>query len=137
MDYKYAFIVIMKRPFGRSGSSSDEALNPNSAPPPPFEPGQPTGIWAMDPFMECDFMAEHYSSDPSPEVFGRSISDAVEEAPPGPVVEPDPVIMELPDSSGSNDVGGKVRFMTMWMRIEEEKKRRAREAAASDKNGAA
>ena len=109
-------------------------LIPYCAPPQPPEPEKPTGVWAMDPFMECDFMLEHYSSSSSPEVFGRSISDEMDEPPSGPVVEPDPVIMGLPPSSASasDDVGGEDRSVTMWMRIEEEKRRRAQDPAASD-----
>ena len=132
MRYKHGFYVMMKRRNGKSRSWSSEPLIPYCEPPKPPEPVRPTGIWAMDPFMECDFMDEHYSSSSSPEVFGRSISDAVEEPPPGPVVEPDPVITGLPHSSASDDVGGEDRCVTMWMRVEEEKKRRAQEAARSD-----
>ncbi len=125
----------MSPSFRKPASSIDQGYNPYSKPLPPLEPELATGIWAMDPFIECDFMADYYASDSLPEVFGRSLTDAVEEAPPGSVVEPDPVIMGLPDSPASDEVGDQVQIMTMWMRIEEEKKRRGQESASSDQNG--
>ena len=79
----------------------------------------------MDPFAGLDFMDGACSSCPEPEVFGRSVSDDVGEPQPGPVVEPDPVIMGLPPEPESDGEDGEAEYLTMWMRIEAEEKRRA------------
>lgn len=124
----------MKRTSGKFRKWQDATLSPEVKS--PFTEEEPTGLWAMDPFAAYEFMAAHYGPHSSPEVFGRSDGDPGDDTIHDAVVEPDPVIMAERGSSASKG-GEEVRCTTMWMRIEEEMKRRAREAGLGGRTSVA